>query len=34
MRLLSEQARFGTSIEELQTARDQAQIKVMRALRE
>lgn len=34
VKLLSEQARFGASIEELQTARDKAQIKVMRALAE
>jgi ketoreductase RED1 len=33
-KLLSEQARFGASFEELQTARDKAQIKVMRALGE
>ncbi|MGW1550054.1 3-hydroxyacyl-CoA dehydrogenase NAD-binding domain-containing protein [Streptomyces sp. NPDC002346] len=34
VKLLSDQARFGASFEELQTARDKAQIKVMRALGE
>jgi hypothetical protein len=32
--LLCEQVRFGASFEQLQTARDKAQIKVMRALGE
>ncbi|MGW0883155.1 3-hydroxyacyl-CoA dehydrogenase NAD-binding domain-containing protein [Streptomyces sp. NPDC002671] len=34
VKLLSEQARFGATVEELQTARDAAQIKVMRVLDE
>lgn len=34
VQLLSEQARFGATIQEMQTARDAAQIKIMRALEE
>ncbi|MFB6776100.1 3-hydroxyacyl-CoA dehydrogenase NAD-binding domain-containing protein [Streptomyces sp. NPDC056352] len=34
VKLLSEQARFGATVEDMQTARDEAQIKVMRVLGE